>query len=69
MHDNIKNFKLVIKPSNQESLEKIEYDVNHIEKNLYQISFTPRSIERHFVEIYFGNELINPGITNLIYFF
>ena len=32
-----------------------------LEKDFYQVFFTPKTIEKHYVEIYFGSLLINIG--------
>lgn len=45
----------------QTSIEQIACQLKQIESNLYEVQFVPKSIERHFVEIYFDNQLINLG--------
>lgn len=42
-------------------MEAIECQLRQLESNLYQCEFVPKSIDRHFVEIYFDNQLINFG--------
>lgn len=82
LRNDVKNFKVIIKPisqklnsgtqqkqaNNQTLAQQIECDLLEIEKNSYQVFFTLKSIERHFVEIYFDNHLINFGTFYIIYF-
>lgn len=48
------------------TMEPIECHLKQIESNLYECEFEPKSIDRHFVEIYFDNQLINFGLYSLV---
>ena len=60
---NTANLKFMIKPTSKEvdMNKEIEFEVATLEKNLYQISFTPKLIERHYFEIYSDDILLNAG--------
>ncbi len=53
----------MIKPTTKEvdDQKEIEFEVTHLEGNSYQISFTPKLIERHYFEIYADDFLLNSG--------
>ncbi len=61
LRDKINKFELIIKQLNETSAEKVELEVIQMDKRTYQIFFTPKSIERHMVQIYFDNHLVNLG--------
>ncbi|CAF0722221.1 unnamed protein product, partial [Brachionus calyciflorus] len=56
----VKNVKIFIKPISSESeKDRIECELVLLEKDLYRVFFTLKTIERHIAEIYFGNQQIN----------
>jgi hypothetical protein len=75
LRENVQDVKLVIKPNSRDSKdsgisgsslsllsrEAIECQLVKLEKNAYQVFFELKSIERHYVEIYFNNEFVNFG--------
>lgn len=60
MREFVRNLKVFIKPmvdlGNSQECELVL-----LEKDFYQVFFTPKTIEKHYVEIYFGSLLINIG--------
>lgn len=56
----VRNLKVCIKSAN-DSNDVQECELVLIEKDFYEVFFVPKNIERHFVEIFFGNSLINQG--------
>ena len=61
------DIQLLIKPNSRDSSaanmlltkESIECELVKIEPNFYQVCFVLKSIERHFVEIYYDKEFVN----------
>lgn len=62
LRENVKDLRLVIKTL---SGVIIDSELIKTEQDYYEIKFAPTSIERHFVEIYFDDELINNGLLLL----
>lgn len=56
----IRNLKVFVKPL-IDSDNAQECELILLEKDFYQIFFTPKIIEKHSVDIYFGSLLINIG--------
>ena len=59
LRENVRDLRLVIKTL---SGVIIDSELIKTEQDYYEIKFVPTSIERHFVEIYFDDELINNGL-------
>ena len=56
--DDLSEFSVQIKSS---SNKPIEHKVTQLDANLYEIAFVPTLVERHILEIYFDNKLVNDG--------
>lgn len=62
----MKKVSVYIKPiSSIAEQDRIECELVMLEKDVYQVFFVPKKIERHIAEIYFGNQLINSGIKQI----
>ena len=55
LREEVNEFKILIKQAN----EPVECKLVELEKNSYSVTFTPKTIERHTVEIYFDDVLVN----------
>ena len=55
LREEVHEFKIIIKQAN----ESVECKLVELEKNSYSVTFTPKTIERHTVEIYFDDVLVN----------
>jgi hypothetical protein len=51
------------------SRETVDCEIVKLETGLYQVSFVLKAIERHYVEIYFNQELVNSGEIIIRFFF
>jgi hypothetical protein len=58
LRENVNNLKLLVISA---SKEIVHCDVNKLESNYYEVSFVPNLVERHNLEIYFEQKLMNKG--------